>query len=261
MTNRFISILFLTFMAASSALFYILAVLIWIFTARIDRRLVGLHMFTSFWACLYLWIMPAWSVSVRDRDKIRRHARYVVVSNHQSQLDILVAFRLFFPFKWVSKAEVFRLPFIGWNMALNGYIKLRRGDKESVRTMMDACERAISRGCSVYFFPEGTRSKTGQLKPFKPGAFILAKNMRVPILPVVINGTHRALPKHSLNFHGRHPIEIRVLDEIPLAAFAHLSVAETADMVRDRIARHVAEHGESVPSALPVSIHSKTNAL
>lgn len=137
----------------------------------------------------------------------------------------------------------------GRHMALNGYIKLRRGDQESVRTMMAACERAISQGCSVYFFPEGTRSKTGRLKPFKPGAFILAKKMRVPILPVVINGTHRALPKHSLNFHGRHPIEIRVLDEIPLDAFELLSVAETADLVRDRIARHVAEEAGFVPAS------------
>ncbi len=242
MTNRIISILFLTFMAVSSAFFFVIAVLVWICTVWIDRRLVVLHMFTSFWACLYLWVMPAWSVSIRDRDKIRRRRQYVVVSNHQSQLDILVAFHLFFPFKWVSKAEVFQLPFIGWNMTLNGYIKLRRGDKESVRKMMTACERAVSRGCSVYFFPEGTRSKTGQLKPFKPGAFILAKKMGVAILPVVINGTQKALPKHSLNFHGSHPINIRVLDEIPFADFEHLSVEETSRMVRDRIARHVAEH-------------------
>jgi 1-acyl-sn-glycerol-3-phosphate acyltransferase len=118
-------------------------------------------MFTSFWACLYLWIVPAWSVTTAGRHKIRRGATYIVVSNHQSQLDILVAFHLFFPFKWVSKAEVFNLPFIGWNMVLNRYIRLKRGDKESIRQMMAACEKALARGCSVFFFPEGTRSRTG----------------------------------------------------------------------------------------------------
>jgi 1-acyl-sn-glycerol-3-phosphate acyltransferase len=240
MANRFISILFLVFMAVSSALFYILAVLIWCCTAWIDRRLVALHMFTSFWACLYLWVMPAWSVSLNGRSKIQNRAHYVVVSNHQSQLDILVAFRLFFPFKWVSKAEVFRVPFIGWNMALNRYIKLKRGDKESIGKMMDACEDAIGAGCSVYFFPEGTRSKTGVMKAFKPGAFILAKKMGVPILPIAINGTRDALPKHSLNFHGRHDIEIRVLDEIPVSAVEHLSVEETTALVHARISEHVA---------------------
>ena len=204
-----------------------------------DRRLVWLHMFTSFWACLYLWAMPAWSVTAAGREKIRRDATYIVVSNHQSQLDILVAFRLFFPFKWVSKTEVFRLPFIGWNMVLNRYIRLKRGDKESIRQMMAACEKALARGCSVFFFPEGTRSKTGELKPFKPGAFILAHKMKLPILAVAIDGTRNALPKHSVNFHGRHAFRVEVLEEIPYAAFARLSVEETAEMVRQKIARHL----------------------
>ncbi|MEE4113110.1 MAG: lysophospholipid acyltransferase family protein [Desulfobacteraceae bacterium] len=196
-------------------------------------------MFTSFWACLYLWIVPAWSVTTAGRDKIRRDATYIVVSNHQSQLDILVAFHLFFPFKWVSKAEVFNLPFIGWNMVLNRYIRLKRGDKESIRRMMAACEKALTQGCSVFFFPEGTRSRTGRLKPFKPGAFILAHQMKLPILAVAINGTQKALPKHSLNFHGRHDIRIEVLKEIPYEQFAHLSVEDTAEMVRRHIAVHI----------------------
>ena len=190
-------------------------------------------MFTSF------WVVPAWSVTTAGRDKIRRDATYIVVSNHQSQLDILVAFHLFFPFKWVSKAEVFKLPFIGWNMALNRYIRLKRGDKESIRQMMAACEKALAQGCSVFFFPEGTRSKTGQLKPFKPGAFILAHQMKLPILAVAISGTQKALPKHSLNFHGRHAIRIEVLEEMPYASFSHQSVEQTAAMVRQRIADHV----------------------
>lgn len=198
-------------------------------------------MFTSFWACLYLWVMPSWSLTAAGREKIRRGATYIAVSNHQSQLDILVAFRLFFPFKWVSKAEVFRLPFIGWNMTLNRYIRLKRGDKESIRQMMAACEKTLAQGSSVFFFPEGTRSKTGRMKPFKPGAFILAHQMKLPILAVAISGTQKALPKHSLNFHGRHSLRIEVLEEIPYARFAHLSVEQTAAEVRQRIADHIAQ--------------------
>lgn len=239
MTNRIIAILFLAFMGLSSAALFVLAVLIWLCTVAFDRRLVILHMFTSFWACIYLWTMPAWQVTTAGRDKIRRGATYMVVSNHQSGLDILVAFRLFFPFKWVSKAEMFRVPFIGWNMWLNNYIRIVRGEEESRRQMMAACEKALSRGCSLFFFPEGTRSRTGELKPFKPGAFILAHQMKVPILPIAINGTKEALPKASLNFHGRHPIRIEVLDEIPYETFAHLSIEQTGEMVRTSIAAHV----------------------
>jgi 1-acyl-sn-glycerol-3-phosphate acyltransferase len=196
-------------------------------------------MFTSFWASLYLWAMPVWSVSVKGRDKIRKGMNYIIVSNHQSQLDILVAFRLFFPFKWVSKAEVFRLPFIGWNMVLNRYIKVKRGNKASIQKMMGDCEKSILQGNSLYFFPEGSRSRTGQLMSFKPGAFILSKKMKKPILPIIINGTKNALPKHSLNFHGRHHIEIKVLDEIAYSTIAELTVTQLAEAVRRQMADHI----------------------
>jgi 1-acyl-sn-glycerol-3-phosphate acyltransferase len=239
MFNPVIAFLFLTYIAVTSAFFFVLALLIRVLTAPFDRRLVLLHLFTSFWACLYLWSMPAWQVSLEGREKIRRRETYLIVSNHQSQLDILVAFRLFFPFKWVSKAEVFNLPFIGWNMVLNGYVKLRRGDKQSIGRMMAACRHHLARGSSVYFFPEGTRSASGTLKPFKPGAFILAHEMRLPILPVAIDGTRKALPKYSLNFHGRQPIRLQVLDPIAYETFKDLSVEATAEMVRGTIAAHV----------------------
>ena len=157
-------------------------------------------------ASVYLWTMPAWSVRTRGRHRIRHKATYVVVSNHLSQLDILVAFRLFFHFKWVSKEEVFKLPFIGWNMVLNRYIRLKRGHKKSVEQMMAHAEETLRRGSSVFFFPEGTRSRSGDLLPFKPGAFILAQKVRLPLLPIAISGTRDALPKHSLTITGRHRI-------------------------------------------------------
>jgi len=184
--------------------FFILALTIWLLTVPFDRRLVWLHMFTSFWACLYLWIVPAWSVTTAGRDKIRRGATYIVVSNHQSQLDILVAFHLFFPFKWVSKAEIFKLPFIGWNMVLNRYIRLKRGDKESIRQMMAACERTLAQGCSVFFFPEGTRSRDGHPKPFRMiGLKTLTENApSAYILPVSINNSWKMLR------HGKFPLGI-----------------------------------------------------
>lgn len=242
MLNRLISIVIIAFIGIAAAPLFLVALVIWVLTVCFDRRLVVLHMFSSFWASLYLWVVPAWQVTRAGREKIRPEATYVVVSNHQSQLDILVAFRLFFPFKWVSKAAVFKLPFIGWNMVLNRYIKIKRGRKDSIAQMMKACEKNLAAGNSVYFFPEGTRSETGIIKPFKHGAFLLAQKMKVPILPIVINGTKNALPKNSLNFHGKHPIRIQVLDEIPVERFAHLPVDELAEMVRTMIAAHVDEH-------------------
>ena len=242
MLNRLISIGIIVFIGLAAAPMFLVAVMIWLLTVCFDRRLVVLHMFTSFWASLYLWVVPAWKVTLSGRAKIRPRATYMVVSNHQSQLDILVAFRLYFPFKWVSKAGVFKLPFIGWNMVLNRYIKIKRGQKDSITPMMKICEQNLASGNSIYFFPEGTRSKTGIIKPFKHGAFTLAKEMRVPILPIAINGTKNALPKNSLNFHGQHAIHIKVLDEIPVEQFETMPVDELAGMVREVIAGHVEEH-------------------
>jgi 1-acyl-sn-glycerol-3-phosphate acyltransferase len=236
MLNRIIAVFFIAFVAATSAFFFCVALVIWFLTVLVDKRLVLLHLFSSFWASVYLWAMPAWSVRVQGRNTVRLRDRYLIVSNHQSALDILVAFRLYFPFKWVSKAEVFKIPFIGWNMYLNRYIKLKRGDKKGIAKMFVDCEKALAEGNSLFFFPEGTRSETGSLKPFKSGAFILAKKMAVPILPVVINGTRDALPKHSLNFHGSHKVRIRVLEPVDYERFADLSAQDTAEMIRDIIA-------------------------
>jgi 1-acyl-sn-glycerol-3-phosphate acyltransferase len=235
MLNRIVAAFFLAFMGLSSALLFTVALVIWALTVLVDRRLILLHLFSSFWASLYLWTMPAWSVRVIGRRQDMWKQNYVIVSNHQSQLDILVAFRLFVPFKWVSKAEVFRLPFIGWNMWLNRYIKLKRGDKEGIARMFADCEEALLQGNSIFIFPEGTRSTTGAMKPFKPGAFILAKKMAVPILPVVISGTNAALPKYSLNFHGRQQITIRMLEPIDPERFDDLSVEALSERVHDII--------------------------
>jgi 1-acyl-sn-glycerol-3-phosphate acyltransferase len=239
MLSRIITVVWTTIVCTTSVVFFIVALLIKGSTFLFDKKLRVLHMFTCFWAALYTWIMPGWRIRIHDKKKIRRDGVYVVVSNHQSQLDILVAFRMFFHFKWVSKIEIFKVPLIGWNMVLNRYIKITRGVKDSVIRMMADCERTIQEGSSVYFFPEGTRSEDGRLKKFKTGAFELAKKMKVSILPLVISGTNIALPKYSFKYHGVTNIAIKVLDEIPYEKFAHLSIEETAEMVRGIIAKNL----------------------
>src|SRR5712691_7899832 len=193
-----LSMLFWSFVVVSSLLLFPVAVLIWAMTAPFDRRRALLHQFTCFWASLYSWFNPAWPVRIEGREKIRPGTAYVMVANHQSLLDILVLFRLFVHFKWVSKIEVFRIPCVGWNMRLNRYIALRRGDRASVTQMMEACARTLAERSSIMMFPEGTRSATGQLQRFKPGAFALALQTGVPLLPIVVEGTAHALPKRGI---------------------------------------------------------------
>jgi 1-acyl-sn-glycerol-3-phosphate acyltransferase len=233
MVNRLVAYLFFFIVGTTSIPCYIIAVLIRLITYPFDRRLRLLHLFTCLWASFYTWIMPPWRIRIEGREHVRKNATYMVVSNHQSQLDILVAFRLFFHYKWVSKIEIFKVPLIGWNMTLNRYVRLKRGDKESIEQMMRDCEERIDEGSSVFFFPEGTRSSDGVIKQFKMGAFILAKKKKIPILPIVVSGTNKALPKYSVNFHGIQKIYFRIFEEIPYQAFEKLSVEETANMVRE----------------------------
>jgi 1-acyl-sn-glycerol-3-phosphate acyltransferase len=229
--RRAFSLLFWTFLVTSSVALFPVAVVLWAATSPFDRRRRALHQFTCFWASLYTWMNPVWPVQVRGRERIRPGAAYVMVANHQSLLDILVLFRLFVHFKWVSKIENFRLPFIGWNMSLNRYIALKRGDRESVVRMLGECRETLARGSSIMMFPEGTRSPDGQLRAFKTGAFELALETGRPILPIVVEGTSRALPKRGFVLQGRHPIRVTVLDELPFASFA----SEPPDVLTDRV--------------------------
>lgn len=215
-------------------IFFVVALLVWLVTVPFDRRLRVLHLYSCAWASLYTYVFPYWRTLVRNRDRLRNDTAYVVVSNHQSLLDILVLFRLYRHFKWVSKEEIFRLPFIGWNMALNRYIRIRRGDRQDAVRMMAACGEALESGSSIMIFPEGTRSLDGELRDFRHGAFTLALRHHVPILPIVLDGTLDALPKHGVTSPGAD-IVIQVLDPIPVDGFTDV------DGLRDHVRGVMAE--------------------
>ncbi|HUI11333.1 MAG TPA: lysophospholipid acyltransferase family protein [Bacteroidota bacterium] len=209
------SLLFWGYMLAVSLVCFPIAALIRVVTAPFDRRLAALHMFSCFWASLYLWANPLWGLRIEGRDRIDRRVAYVMVCNHQSLADIIILFRLFVHFKWVSKAENFRIPLVGWNMRLNRYISIQRGSARGNLGMVRGCETALRQGSSVMIFPEGTRSPDGALQEFRQGAFEIALRTQAPVLPIVIDGTATALPKRGFLFRGRHSIRVRVLQ--PLA--------------------------------------------
>ena len=237
------STLFWLFLTATSIAAFPVAVLIWAVTTPFDRRLRALHLFTCFWASAYTWINPMWPVEVIGREKIRRDETYVMVANHLSLLDILVLFRLFVHFKWVSKIENFRIPCIGWNMHLNRYIALRRGDRTSILRMIRRALETLEEGSSVLIFPEGTRSSNGRMRAFKPGAFEIALTAKKPILPIAVEGTADALPNKGVVLQGRHPIRVTVLDPLPYASFAGDDIETLTRRVRARIAEGVEEKG------------------
>ncbi len=245
MTIWLVSCLFWLFLTLSSIALLPMAVVVWAVTAPFDRRKVALHLFTCFWASLYTWLNPAWPVTIIGREKLRSNRAHVLVSNHLSLIDILVLFRLFSHYKWVSKIQNFRIPFIGWNMSLNGYIKLKRGDRQSVMKMLRECEATLASGSSIMMFPEGTRSATGRMRSFKPGAFEVAIKTCSPIQPMVIDGSANALPKGGFVLQGRHPITVTVLDAIPPEEFGDRNAEELSLYVRGLIAQQLEENAKA----------------
>lgn len=256
------SALFWAFLALSAPLLFTVALTIFLVTLPFDRNGLLMHLFTSAWGQLVFHVNPNWRLKVEGRRKIPWRGPAVLVANHQSLGDILVLFGLYRPFKWVSKESVFKVPFIGWNMALNRYVSLRRGDKESVLKMFAACERWLGRGVPILLFPEGTRSFDGDVKPFKDGAFQLAVKQRVPIIPVVVTGTARTLPKHGFVLREFANCRVKVLDPIDPAPFGD-DFAALRDHVRELIIaeKQRLEALEASPTASALSAKEVAQSL
>jgi len=154
----------------------------------IDRERRFMHWYINGWMFNYLRMNPWWKIEFVGKERIPKGGA-VFVANHQSLADILVSFGLGVQYRFVSKAILFKTPLVGWSMKLCGYIPLVRGDTASARVMMDQCRYWIRRGIPVYIYPEGTFNKGDRLLPFRKGAFVLAIEEKVPIVPIAISGT------------------------------------------------------------------------
>jgi 1-acyl-sn-glycerol-3-phosphate acyltransferase len=159
---------------------------------------------------------------------------YVAVSNHESFADILLISHLPWEMKWLSKAELFRIPVLGWEMWLAGDIPVRRGEGRSAVEALQRCRTVLKNRVSVMIFPEGTRATTDEMLPFKDGAFRLAIAAGVPILPLALTGTGTALRKHDWRF-GRSVAEVRVLEPVETAGLTVADIPALKDRVRARI--------------------------
>jgi len=174
---------------------------------------------------------------------------YVVVSNHESFVDILLISHLPWEMKWLSKAELFRVPVLGWLMWLAGDIPIKRGFGPSAVEAIARCREVLANRVSVMIFPEGTRSTTADLLPFKDGAFRLAIDAGVPILPLAVHGTSTALRKHDWRF-ARSTAVVRVLEPVETTGLTPDDVPALKERVRGAIAdaRAALDGGSPTPA-------------
>jgi 1-acyl-sn-glycerol-3-phosphate acyltransferase len=162
-------------------------------TLPFDRNRVVAGRFLRVVAVLVSASFPPWRLRVEGRWPGR--GPYVVVANHQSMLDVLLISRLPREMKWLAKESLFDVPWVGWMFRLAGDIPVRRGDPESSSGALARARAYLAGGMSVMVFPEGTRSQTGAIRPFKSGAFRLAVEAGVPVLPLAVLGTAAGMPK------------------------------------------------------------------
>jgi len=177
---------------------------------------------------------PMWKFTVSGKVPSDPRRPYVVVANHESFVDILLISHLPFEMKWMSKKEMFKIPFVGWGMTMAGDIKLDRGDMRAGAHALMECRDRLKNKVSVMIFPEGTRSESGELQEFKDGAFRLAVQTGAPILPLAVLGTRDALIKHDWRF-GYSNAEVRVLDPIETAGLTKKDVPELRERTRSTI--------------------------
>jgi len=161
------------------------------------------------WARFNSYITPM-RVTVLGKENIQKGQSYVIVSNHQSSYDIFVLYGwLGIDIKWVMKTELRKVPVFGFAGKMGGNIYIDRSSPKAAYASLEAAKKKLVEGTSVVILPEGTRSKTGEIGPFKKGAFILATDLGIPILPVSILGTRSILPPKTLGlFPGRAVMEI-----------------------------------------------------
>ena len=194
-------------------------------------------------------VNPAWTVRITGDRPTDPRRPYVVVSNHQSLADIPLISRLPWEMKWVAKKELLDVPVLGWEMQIAGDIPVDRRDVESRARVLSRARFYLRHACSVMFFAEGTRSRDGRVKAFQDGAFRLAIEAGAPILPLAVDGTMDALPKHGWRFN-RATCRVHVLPPVETTDLRPGDVAALRERVRSAIIREVAMWRDVAPEAV-----------
>jgi 1-acyl-sn-glycerol-3-phosphate acyltransferase len=202
------------------------------------------------------WVNPAWRLHISGETISDPRRPYVVVSNHQSLADIPLISNLPWEMKWMGKVELFRLPILGWMMRLSGDISVDRKNPRSGAQALIKAQRYLEQKCSVIIFPEGTRTLDGRMRQFTDGAFHLAIRAKVPILPLVIEGSRDCIPKNSWKFGEPSEIFLKVLPPMETSSLTTDDVPALRDRVRVTMMKQIAEWRsvaiEAVDGTVPV---------
>ena len=205
----------------------------------------GPHLLARAWANSILWASRV-KITVKGTEKLDPDRSYIYMPNHQSNADIpLLLGRLPVQFRWLAKAELFRIPLFGRAMRGVGYISIDRSNRKSAFESLARAARTIRNGTSVLIFPEGTRSRDGHILPFKKGGFVLAVDSGVPIVPVIIRGTREIIPKGRLLIRPA-PVVMEILDPVETADYTRKTKDDLLARIRSILIRHTEPDAQDV---------------
>lgn len=206
--------------------FFVIVVLLFVITFPFDRYHKVPNKMLKGLAWLMLKVNPGWSISMNGADRSKVAEPTIVVANHQSFLDLPLAYLLPWSMKWVAKRGLFRIPIFGWIIYMTGHIGIDRSSMRSAKKI-DALVEPIQAGIPAMIFPEGTRSRTGEVGKFQNGAFKLAAKYNFKILPVVLKGGDEAMPPGSWRVKPKQKFTVSVLNPLDVHQFD--SVTELKD--------------------------------
>jgi 1-acyl-sn-glycerol-3-phosphate acyltransferase len=202
-----------------------------------DRARVGRLFHNS--AVLAGTLNPFWTFDIVDPVQPDARRPYLFVANHSSFTDVFLLARLPWEMKWLSKQSIFRIPLLGWQMRIAGDVPIERGDRESARQAVEQMRERLGRRLSVLLFPEGTRSPDGSLGEFRDGAFRLAIESGVDVVPLAIVGATEGLRKRSFVLSPAHAT-VYVLPPVSTAGLKADDARGLAGEVRARIGAQIA---------------------
>lgn len=143
-----------------------------------------------------MWFNPFWKIEFHGMENYKKGESRIFIGNHQSFVDMAVLAALPWNMKWISKDGLFKIPILGQMMRMSGHVSVKRGTAAALRSLQDM-KPYINAGIPVMLFPEGTRSRSGELMKFKNGAFMLSEQTTVPVQPILLCGTRNIVPPDS----------------------------------------------------------------